>query len=33
MAKEQIGTLKKKLEKVEEAEAKAEQEGYDVGVK
>lgn len=32
IAKEQIGTLKNKLEKVEKATAKAEQEGYDVGV-
>ena len=32
MAKEQIGALKKKLEKAEEATAKAEQEGYEVGV-
>ena len=32
LAKEQIGALKKKLEKAEEATAKAEQERYEVGV-
>ena len=32
LAKEQIRALKKKLEKAEEATAKAEQEGYEVGV-
>ena len=33
IAKEQIGTLKKKLEKAEAAAAQAEQEGYDIRVK
>ena len=33
IAKEQIGTLKKKLEKAEAAAAQAKQEGYDIRVK
>ena len=32
MAKEQIGALKKKLEKAKEATTKVEQEGYEVEV-